>query len=142
MHLPHPLAVALGKVVVDGDDVDAVARQGVEVAGQHGDEGLAFAGLHLRDAALVQYDAADELHGVGLHPQHAPGRLAGSGEGLRQQIVQRLPRFQTVLEALRLRAKLRVAQRGVLALHADDAVHDGADLFQLPVGIGPENFIQ
>ena len=65
--LAHPLAVALGQVVVDGDDVHALSRQGVEVGGQGGHQGLALAGLHLGDAALVEDDAADELHPVGLH---------------------------------------------------------------------------
>ncbi len=52
--LAHPLGVALGEVVVDGDDVDAAAGEGVEVAGEGGDEGLAFAGLHLGDLARVE----------------------------------------------------------------------------------------
>ena len=44
---PHPLGVALGEVVVDGDQVSAVAFERVEVEGESGDEGLAFAGAHL-----------------------------------------------------------------------------------------------
>ena len=47
----HPLGVAAGQVVVDGDDVDAVARQRVEEHGQRRGEGLALAGLHLGDRA-------------------------------------------------------------------------------------------
>ena len=54
----------------------------VEVGGQRGDEGLALAGLHLGDAALVQHDAADELHVVVPHVQHAAPGLAHDGEGL------------------------------------------------------------
>ncbi len=50
--LAHPLRVALGEVVVDGDHVDAVTGEGVEVAGKGGDEGFAFAGLHFADLAL------------------------------------------------------------------------------------------
>ena len=34
VHLAHPLAVALGQVVVDGDDVHALAGQGVQVGGR------------------------------------------------------------------------------------------------------------
>ena len=59
--LAHPLGVALGEIVVDGDDVDAAAGEGVQVAGKRGDEGLAFAGLHLGDFAGVEDDAADKL---------------------------------------------------------------------------------
>src|SRR2546426_7313363 len=52
-------------VVGDGDEVRAAARQRVEVERQGGDERLAFAGRHLRDLPLVQYDAPDQLHVVG-----------------------------------------------------------------------------
>ena len=47
--LAHPLGVAAGEVVVDGDDVDALAGERVEIDGKRGDERLAFAGLHLGD---------------------------------------------------------------------------------------------
>ena len=46
----HPLGVAAGEVVVDGDDVNALAFERVQVGGQGGDQRLAFAGLHLGDA--------------------------------------------------------------------------------------------
>ena len=102
--LAHPLAVAPREVVVDRDDVDALAGYGVQVRGQDGDEGLALAGLHLGDAALVEDDAAYELDAEGLHAQHAPGGLAHGREGLRQEVVEALPRLIAVLEFLRLGA--------------------------------------
>jgi hypothetical protein len=58
----HPLGVAAGQVVVDGDHVDALAGERVQIHGQRGDQRLAFAGLHLRDFAAMQDDAADQLH--------------------------------------------------------------------------------
>ena len=63
----HPLGVAGGQVVVDGDHVHAAPGQGVEVHGQGADQGLALAGGHLGDAAEVQAHAADELHVEGHH---------------------------------------------------------------------------
>jgi hypothetical protein len=87
----HPLRVAAGQVVVDRDDVDALALEGVEVGGQRGDERLALAGLHLGDRAVVQHHAADELHVVVPHVQHAAARLADDGEGLGQQVVEVSP---------------------------------------------------
>ena len=86
----HPLGVAAGQVVVDGDDVDALAGERVEIGGQRGDERLAFAGLHLGDLAAVQHHAADELHVEVPHVQHAASGLADDREGLRQQVVERL----------------------------------------------------
>ena len=88
----HPLAVALGQVVVDGDDVDALAGERVQVGGQGGHEGLALAGLHLRDHAAVQGQAADELHVEVPHVEHAAAGLAHDREGLGQQVVEGLAR--------------------------------------------------
>ena len=85
----HPLRVAAGQVVVDGDDVDALAFEGVQVGGQGGDERLAFAGLHLGDLAAVQHDAADQLHVEVPHVEHAAAGLADHREGLGQQVVER-----------------------------------------------------
>ena len=36
VHLAHPLGVTLGQIVVDGDDVDALARQGVQIGREGG----------------------------------------------------------------------------------------------------------
>jgi hypothetical protein len=46
VEVPHPLGVAAGEVVVDGDELGVLAGEGVEVERQRGDEGLAFAGRH------------------------------------------------------------------------------------------------
>ena len=84
----HPLGVAAGEVVVDGDDVDALLGERVEVDGERGDERLAFAGLHLGDVALVQHHAADQLHVEMALAEGALGRLADGGEGGHQQVVE------------------------------------------------------
>ena len=44
--LSHPGGVALGQVVVDRDDVNAFAFEGIEINGKGRDQGLAFAGFH------------------------------------------------------------------------------------------------
>jgi hypothetical protein len=51
--LTHPLGVASGQVVVDCDNVDSLARKGVEVDGHGGGERLPLAGFHLGNLALV-----------------------------------------------------------------------------------------
>ena len=130
--LAHPLAVALGQIVVDGDDVDAPARQGVEVGGEGGHQGLAFTGLHLGDAALVQHDAAHQLHPVGAHSQHAVGGLPHGGKGLRQNIVQRFAVLEARLELGGFCLQLGVGHGLVLIGHGLDLIHDGIDGFQLP----------
>ena len=98
---PHPLGVAAGEVIVDGDDVHAEPGEGVEKDGQGGHEGLSLPGHHLRDHLAVQGDAADELH-VEVHHvpldgliadadrfSHEPtGGILHDREGLRQDLVE------------------------------------------------------
>ena len=84
--LAHPFGVALGEIVVHGDDVDAAAGERVQVAGKRGDQRLAFAGLHLGDLSLVEDHAADELDVEVAHADGAAAGLAHDGEGLGQDI--------------------------------------------------------
>jgi hypothetical protein len=79
VEVPHPLGVAAGEVVVDRDELGVPAGEGVEVERQRGDEGLALAGGHFGDLALVQGDAADELD-VEVH--HVPGQLVVADQDL------------------------------------------------------------
>ena len=140
VHLAHPLAVALCQVVVDGDDVDALSGQGVEVSGQGGYQGLAFTGLHFGDTALVKDDAADELDPVGAHAQHPPGRLPAGSKGLGQDIVQRLTVLETLLKFGGLGLQLLVCQGLVLLLQRFDLIHQRRDGLDFALGGGPEDF--
>ena len=109
-----PLGVAAGEVVVDRDEVDALAegttvvgldgRQRVQVQREARDERLALAGLHLGDVALVEDDPAHHLDVehplVGL----ADARLAHGCEGLEEQVVELLPVREPLAELGGLRA--------------------------------------
>ena len=86
--LSHPFAIALGQVIVDGDDVHALAGDGVEIARERRDERLALAGLHLGDLPLVEDHAADELHVEVTQAQRAHRRLAHDGKCLREQFLE------------------------------------------------------
>ena len=127
---PVPLGVALGEVVVDGDEVDALTedaavvrldgRERVQVEREARDERLAFAGLHLGDVALVQDDPAHHLdveHAlVGL----AQARLADGGERLEEEVVELLAVREPLPELGRLRAQLVVGERPELGLERGD----------------------
>ena len=131
--LAHPLGVTLGQIVVHGDDVDALSGQGVQIGGQGGHQGLALAGAHLGDAALVQHDAAHHLDPIGAQPQHAPRGLAAGGKGLGQDVVQGLAVGQTGLELGGLGLELGVGQGLILLLQGVHLVRDGIDGLQLPL---------
>ena len=88
--LAHPGGVARGQVVVDRHHVDAAAGQAVQVDRQRRRQRLAFAGAHLRDLAVVQDHAADQLDVEVAHAERALGGFAANGERFRQQLVEHL----------------------------------------------------
>jgi hypothetical protein len=94
--LAHPGGVAPGQIVVHGDDVHTLARQGVEVHRQGRDQGLALARAHLGYLAGMQHHAADQLHVVVAQFQDAAAGFAHHREGFRQERFE----FGAVGEAL------------------------------------------
>ncbi len=108
---PHPVRVALREVLVDRDDVGALAGQRVEVRGQRGDQRLALAGAHLGDLALVQHHAADELHVEVSQAEHAARGLAHHRERLGKQVVDGLAGGELLAELHGLRREVGVGQR-------------------------------
>ena len=124
--LPHPVGVAAGEVVVHGDDMHALAGERIQVDRQRGDQGLALAGLHLGDLAVVQHHAADQLHVEMPLPEGAAAGLADHGEGFRQQVVQRRAVGQAGAEFRGLGGQGLVRQR----LHA---VFQGVDRRNAPL---------
>src|ERR1700682_894621 len=84
----HPACVTAGQVIVDGDEVRALAREGVEVEGKARHESLALAGLHLGDLALVQDQASDQLHVEVAEPDGAAAGLPAERKGLDQNVVE------------------------------------------------------
>ena len=129
--LAHPLGVAAGEVVVDGDQVDAFAAQPVEVGRQRGDEGLALTGLHFGDPAEVERGAAHQLHVVVALADHAHGGLAGDGECLDQDVVEGRAVGEPISELDRLASQFVVGQAMHLVAERVDVGNDrleGLDL--------------
>ena len=136
--LAHPLAVTPGQIVVDRDNMHALSGQRVQIRGKRGDKRFAFTGLHLRDTALMEDNAAHQLHPVGAQSQHAVRRLPDGGERLRKNVVQRLPRLQTVFELLCFRLQLRVGHGFILFRHTFNPVHNGINGLQFAVTVASE----
>jgi len=123
VHGPHPLRVALGQIIVDGDDVDAAPGQRVEIGGERRHQRLAFARRHLGDLALVQHHAADELDVEVTHAERAPGRLPADGERRGEDVVDVGAVLETLAELRGLRPERRVVQCFELRLERVDG-HD------------------
>ena len=121
--LADPLRVAARQVVVHRHDVHALPGERVEERGQRGNEGLALARAHLRDLALVQDHAADELHVERAEPEHARRRLAHRREGFDEQSVQVGAVARALLQLRRLRAELVIRQSAHGGLHGVDRIH-------------------
>ena len=91
----RPLLVALGEVVVDRDEVRAAAGERVQVQRLRRDERLALAGLHLGDVALVEDDAAHQLHVEEADADRALEGLANGRERLEEEVVERARRSRS-----------------------------------------------
>src|SRR5437868_5758098 len=116
----RPILVALGEIVVRRHEVDALARERVQVHRLHGDEGLALAGLHLGDVALVQDDAAHQLDVEQAHAHRALERLAHGRERLEDEVVEALAVLEPLPEVDRLRGKVGVGELLELRLERPD----------------------
>ncbi len=99
--LAHPAAVAPGQVLVDRDQVDTLAAEGVQVEGERGDERFALAGAHLDHFALMEQHAAHKLHIVGAQADGTARRLAGQGKRLGQHVVEFRAAGHALLEGQR-----------------------------------------
>ena len=140
VELAHPLAVALGQIVVDGNDVHPFAGQGVQVGGQGSHKGLALTGLHLGNIAAVQGNAAGHLHGEMLHAQHTPCGFAADGKGIRQNVIQRFALGQLLLKGGSLRLQVGIGHGLILGFQRQHLFGDGIYLFQLPVREAAKKF--
>ena len=140
--LSHPLGVALGEIIVDGDDMHAQSGERVEIDRERGDQRLAFAGLHLGDLAVVQDHAADQLHVEMALTDGALGGFAHGGEGRHQNVVECLAVGQLLLEVAGAGAQGLIGERRDFRLERidfSDARQIGADR---PLIGGAEQFAE
>jgi hypothetical protein len=101
-------------VTVNDYLVHTFVGQGIQVHRQGGHQGLAFAGAHLGNLALVQGQATDQLHVEVTHLQRALAGFTHDSKGLGQELIQRATGRQACAEFIGLRAHLGVRQFFVL----------------------------
>ena len=118
--------------------MDALSGQRIQIRRQGRDQRFALAGLHLGDPSLVQNDAADDLDGKMLHPEHTPRSLAADGKRIGQDIVDRLAVVQALLQSICLGSQLLLRHGGILILQLEDPVAYRADTLQFTGGIVAE----
>ena len=140
--LSHPLRVAFGEVVVDRDNVHALALQRIQIRRQRCNERFALAGLHLGDTSLMQNHAAQQLHVKVPHADGAHARLAHDRKRFDQQIVERFAVFQPFSEFNRFMPQLFVRELLHFGLQRVDLRHLRLQLFQFAFARGAEQLVQ
>ena len=139
---PHPLGIAARQVVVHRHHVHTLAGECIQVDGQRGHQRLAFAGAHLGDLALVQRDAAYELHVEVAHLQCALAAFAHHRKSFRQDVVERGPGGHTLAELIGLGAQVGVGQLLELGFQRVDGLHDAPVRLQETLVPAAENLGQ
>ena len=120
--------------------MDTAAGEGVEVGGQNGNQGFAFAGLHFSNATLVQNDAAHQLHGEGAHSQHPVGSLPDGSKCLGEQTIQGFTLVQAVFQLLGFGFQCFLGKRLVCFFHAQNFIYHGLNFLNFPLRAGAEYF--
>ena len=134
----HPLHVAASQIVVDGDDMHPLALERIEVGRQRCHQRLALAGDHFGDRARVQHHAADQLDIVVPHAEEPSPRLTADGEGLHQQVVNRLTSFQPPFKFGCLGPQLGIGHCLVAWLERVDRLDLRLEPFEVPGVRGTE----
>ena len=136
--LAHPCGVAPGEVVVDGDDMHALAGQRIEVDCKGCDQRLALAGLHLGDVALMQHHATDQLHIEMPLTQRSLRRLADGCKRRNQNVVERLAVSKLLTELRGAGFQPFVGKRRQFRLQGIDGIDAGLISLDPPVVGGTE----
>ena len=121
----------LGKVIVDRNNVHALAGECVEVCGQGCGQGFTFTGAHLRNAALMQYDTAQKLHRERTHADRSHRAFARHGKCLRQNGVQAFAACNALFELLGLTTQFVIRHFLIFRLKRLDRIHDLAQFLDL-----------
>ena len=136
----HPLGIAIGKIVIHGDYVHALARQRIEVHRQRSGQGFALTRAHFRNLAMVQCHAPKHLHIEVAHFHDALGTLTHHSKGFGEDRIKRLALGYAILELLGFGAQRVVRKLLIFGLHAVDASNHFAVLLEKPVISAAENF--
>ena len=131
----HLACVTHGKIVIDGNYVNAFAGKGVEICRHCGNKRFSFTGLHFRDPALMKQYTAQHLNAEGTFAENSVSRLAHCGKRIGKQLLKRLPRFKPRLEVRSYRAELLLTHRFIFFRQRINSVGSAFDLFQLSFAV-------
>ena len=110
MHFAHPGGVTLCKIVVDGDHVDSLACQCVEIAGEGCHKGFTFTCAHFCNTSLMEGNTAHKLDKVGAHAKDTGRCFTDCCKCFNKQTVKGLALFKACLKLCGLCGQFFVSQ--------------------------------
>src|SRR5437667_1579505 len=108
----HPLRVPACQVIVNRNDMHALAFERIQIGGERRNQRLTFTGLHLCDTPLMQSHATDELHIEVPHIESPLSGFADDRERFGQQVFERLSVLEALFEFRCLGLELLVGKGG------------------------------
>ena len=139
--LSHPLRVTLRQIVIDSNNVNALAFQCIQINRQRSYQSLTFTGLHLRDSSLMKNDTTDQLNPERLHIQCSLRTLTDCRKGFRKKIIQRLAFTQALAEFHCFPTELLIRERLHIRPQALNLSDCGLNSAKLTFTVRPENLI-
>src|SRR3989338_5523668 len=88
INLPHPGRVSSGEIIIDSDQMDTPAHQGIQIHSESRSQGLPLAGFHFRYTTLMKDNSANELNVIMSLSQSSFGRFPDRSEGRGQYLIQ------------------------------------------------------
>ena len=111
VNLPHPIGIAASKVVIDRDDMDALALNRVEIGRERRHKRLTLARAHFGNLAAMEHNAAYHLRIEMPHAEHSNRGFAHRCKGFGQDIVERFALGEHPAKLVSLRRQFSVRQR-------------------------------
>ena len=99
-HLAHFIGLCFCQVVVYGDNMNALARQCIQIGCNAGYQSFTFTGLHFCNSSLMQNDCTNQLHRKRLLAQDTIRCFPNGCQCFRNHRIQCFAVFQPVTEFL------------------------------------------
>ena len=106
----HPLGITLCKVIVNGNDVNALTLKCVKISRKCRNESFTFTCSHLGDTSLMQEYTTDKLNTEMLHSENTLCSFSYNREGFYQEIIECLSILQSLLKLICFSLQLVIRQ--------------------------------
>ena len=141
-NLAHFIRLSLCEVIVDRNDMNAVAAQTVHIRSNACDKCLTFTGSHFSDSALMQNDRTDDLNGERLFAEHAVCCLTDSCQCFDHNIIEGFAVGETLAEFLCLCLQSSIGETLILLIQIQNLLFDRFNFSKLFFTVRAEDFVK